>query len=160
DGDIVVLTYVWSRNGTVVQTTADTSAVTDTLDLTKLSDVAVGDSFSVQVTPYDGTLHGAPTAATTSVGASTPGPQPGTASLGHGVSTGVDITLVATDEEGSPLTFSLVGPSGGAAHGSVTLDGNVAHHTPTGGFVGVDTFAFTASNGAFTSSPATVGVTL
>src|SRR5262249_12142523 len=58
DGDIVTLTYVWKRNGEVIQTTADTTALTDSLDLGVQDRGDEGDTISVEVTPYDGTDHG------------------------------------------------------------------------------------------------------
>ena len=83
-----------------------------------------------------------------------------TTSVSYNNNTGVDITLVATDADGDPLTYSLVGPNGGATAGIVTLAGDVAHYTPTIGRVGVDTFQWTASDGTLTSSPATETINL
>lgn len=80
--------------------------------------------------------------------------------VGHRDAAGVSISLSATDAEGSPLTYSLVGANGGAAHGTVTLNGSVAHYTPTGDVVGPDTFWYTVSDGTTSSVPATVTVTL
>jgi VCBS repeat-containing protein len=59
-----------------------------------------------------------------------------------------------TSPSGSPLTAALVA---GPAHGSLTLnaDGSFTY-APTAGYVGIDTFTYTASDGIATSSPATV----
>ena len=84
----------------------------------------------------------------------------GTASVAHRSSAGVDIPLSANDPDGDPLTFSLVGTNGGAAHGTVTITGSTAHYTPTGDFVGQDTFSFQASDGIADSNTASVVVTL
>jgi peptidyl-prolyl cis-trans isomerase A (cyclophilin A) len=66
DGDTVTQTYVWKINNTVVKTTANTSSLTDNLNLTDASiattlgrAVQPGDSISVSVTPNDGSLNGA-----------------------------------------------------------------------------------------------------
>lgn len=60
NGDPITLTYQWQVNGTVVQTTSNTSSLTDSLDLATISGVTVksGDIISVQVTPSNGTLTG------------------------------------------------------------------------------------------------------
>jgi autotransporter-associated beta strand protein len=160
NGDLVLLTYVWTVNGTTVQTTSNTTALTDTLDLAALAGIKVGDAIGVQVTPFDRTDHGTPAAASTVVVASVPVARDSAASLSHRSTTGVDITLAASDAEGSTLTFNLVDASGGGHHGTLTLDGNVAHYTPTSTFIGTDTFQFTASNGTQTSTPATVTIML
>ncbi len=65
DGDAVTLTYVWTVNGVVRQTTAGTSSLTDTFDLGPSGNGDPGDVVSVSVTPNDGTVDG--TAASASV---------------------------------------------------------------------------------------------
>jgi cyclophilin family peptidyl-prolyl cis-trans isomerase len=56
DGDPVTLTYNWQINGQTVQTTPNTSALTDALNLNGLA--KVGDSVTVTVTPNDGHIDG------------------------------------------------------------------------------------------------------
>ncbi len=84
------------------------------------------------------------------------------ATLGHRDSTGVGIPLSAANALGHALTYHLVGTSGGAAHGTVSLSGSTARYTPSPGntFVGDDTFQFTATDGSAASIPATVTVHL
>ncbi len=55
-GRTLTYTYQWDQNGKAIASTV-TSATTATLDLTKLT-VHKGDSFSVVVTPSDGTISG------------------------------------------------------------------------------------------------------
>ena len=147
------------NNGQVIQTTTNTTSLSSTLDLSIPGNGDKGDVISVNVTPYDGTDTGATATATTTVVDSPPVAPDGTTSVGYNNNTGVDITLVATDADGDPLTYSLVGPNGGTA-GIVTLTGDVAHYTPTIGRVGIDTFQWTASDGTETSSTATETINL
>jgi VCBS repeat-containing protein len=63
-----------------------------------------------------------------------------------------------TDVEGTTLTATVgVGP----AHGTVAVrpDGSFGY-TPAVGFVGTDSFTYTASDGTATSAPATVSITV
>jgi hypothetical protein len=69
-------------------------------------------------------------------------------------------TMSASDADGDALTFSLLG---NPANGSVTLSGTGDQdfeYTPNGGFVGVDTFTFSASDGVATSNTAAVSITV
>jgi VCBS repeat-containing protein len=161
DGDPVSLTYVWTDATTrmTLQTTSNTSALTDTLQPSNLSSVHLGDIVTIQATPYDGTADGAPATASATM-SDTVVASNTTASLSHRSSTGIDIDLAATAVGGAPLVYSLVGADGGAQLGTVTLTGNVAHYTPTGTVTGTDALQFTASDGSVTSAPATVTVNL
>ena len=72
----------------------------------------------------------------------------------------VEITLTGTDPDGLDLAFALgmVNPVHGALS---TLVGDKVAYTPfNDGFVGDDTFSFTATNGTFTSTEAIVTVTV
>ncbi|HEX2057316.1 MAG TPA: Ig-like domain-containing protein [Actinomycetota bacterium] len=80
--------------------------------------------------------------------------------VARGNTAGADVVLTATDSDGDPLTFELPSANGGAAHGTVTVSGNVATYVPSGTFVGTDTFQYRANDGAETSAPATVTVTV
>ncbi len=66
DADSLMLTYVWKRNGAIVQsTTVASSLTTDTLDLSAIGGVTAGDQITVDVILNDGTINGV--TATTSV---------------------------------------------------------------------------------------------
>jgi cyclophilin family peptidyl-prolyl cis-trans isomerase len=69
NGDPITLTYQWQVNGTVVQTTSNTSSLTDSLDLATVSGVTVqsGNAIILTVTPSNGTLNGSPVTATAKV---------------------------------------------------------------------------------------------
>ena len=67
----------------------------------------------------------------------------------------VDVALRATDADGDPLTFRIVGQ---ARHGTVALSGAAARYRPEPGFVGDDQFTFTASDGDTDGTLATVRV--
>ena len=53
------------------------------------------------------------------------------------------VTLRATDADNDPITFTADPPR----HGSVSISGNRATYTPPPGYLGGDSFAFTASDG-------------
>jgi hypothetical protein len=67
----------------------------------------------------------------------------------------VNITLTGSDVDANPLTLSVqTGPTNG------TLSGTVPNltYTPTGLFVGTDSFTFIANDGVVNSAPATVSI--
>lgn len=65
-----------------------------------------------------------------------------------------------TDANGDPLTAALVVGSG-PSHGSLTLNLNGSFtYTPNAGYVGGDSFQYTASDGVATSAPATVTIAI
>jgi hypothetical protein len=70
------------------------------------------------------------------------------------LNTSKSIVLTATDVDAQSLTYSAVAPVRG------TLSGTPPQvvYTPPIGFVGIDTFTFTAADGSLTSTPASVTV--
>ena len=67
------------------------------------------------------------------------------------------ITLVATDVEGDPLTYTiLAGPS----HGTLSGSGVNRTYAPNAGYRGQDSFTFKASDGKADSNVATVSITV
>lgn len=67
NGQAVKLTYVWKVGTTEVKTISATSNLTDTLDLSTLSEDAVGQVVTVSVTPNDGTTNGTAVTATRTI---------------------------------------------------------------------------------------------
>jgi outer membrane autotransporter protein len=74
---------------------------------------------------------------------------------------------VAYDSTNNPITLNLSGPAATsvavatqATHGTAVATGTSITYTPTTGYAGPDTFTYTASNGAGSSSPATVTITV
>ncbi len=81
---------------------------------------------------------------------------PGNASTDE--DTSVAITLVASDVEGSPLTYRLVTPP---THGTLgTINGSKVLYTPAANYTGPDSFTFTANDGTSDSNVATVSITV
>ena len=79
-------------------------------------------------------------------------------SAGTGEDTSVEITLVATDVESSPLTFSIVTPP---AHGTLgAVNGTKIRYTPAPNYTGPDSFAFKANDGSADSNTATISLTV
>lgn len=71
--------------------------------------------------------------------------------------TPVAITLVATDEDGDTLTYSIVG---GPSNGVLSGTGANRTYTPNAGFTGSDQFTFRANDGTVDSNLATVSITV
>ena len=69
----------------------------------------------------------------------------------------VQIPLPGWDADGDTLTYNLGRP----AHGTVVLNGNgLTTYTPTSGYVGLDSFSLTVSDGKTTSQPTIIGITV
>ncbi|MCU7647184.1 putative Ig domain-containing protein [Pseudomonas piscis] len=82
------------------------------------------------------------------------------------VANAVSATLAANSSS-NPITLNITGGtatsvavSTAAAHGTATATGTSITYTPTAGYSGSDTFAYTATNASGTSSPATVTLTI
>src|SRR5207249_1368227 len=71
-GDTVTLTYVWKVNSIIKKTTAGSSSLTDTFDLSVAGNGSKGDTIAVEVTPNDGTVGGTAVSATATVQNSAP----------------------------------------------------------------------------------------
>jgi len=67
------------------------------------------------------------------------------------------INLTATDPNGQAVTFAITTDP---TYGTATLSGSEVTYTPNANFYGTDTFAYTASNGTYTSDPATINITV
>ena len=67
------------------------------------------------------------------------------------------ITLAATDSEGQPLTYSIVGQP---AHGTLTGTAPNVTYTPASNYNGSDSLTFNANNGVQDSNIATVSITI
>lgn len=71
--------------------------------------------------------------------------------------TALEFAFYAYDPYNAPLTFSIVDQP---ANGTATQVNGVCTYTPDAGFAGTDTFTYQATNGDFTSDPATITVTI
>jgi hypothetical protein len=71
--------------------------------------------------------------------------------------TAVATPLSATDPDGDPLEHTVVTPP---AHGTLSGTAPALTYTPAAGYVGPDSFQWTASDGLLTSNTATVSITV
>jgi hypothetical protein len=69
----------------------------------------------------------------------------------------VPVTLNGFDPDGDSLNYSVVA---GPLHGSISGTAPSLIYTPPTGFVGVDGFSYTVSDGQITSAPAEVNITV
>ena len=77
------------------------------------------------------------------------------ASVSSGMNTEADIALSASDPNNLPLSYAVsVNPT----HGTVSLLNNVCTYIPNTDYFGNDSFEFTASNGTYTSTAATISI--
>ncbi|MDX2087205.1 MAG: Ig-like domain-containing protein [Kofleriaceae bacterium] len=67
------------------------------------------------------------------------------------------ITLSATDADGGTLAYTIVTPP---AHGTLAGTPPNVTYTPAANYYGPDSFTFTASDGTYASTAATVGLTI
>jgi hypothetical protein len=71
--------------------------------------------------------------------------------------TSADITLTASDLDGDPLTFNV---ATSPVHGSLSGAAPTLTYQPNAGYVGPDSFTFTANDGQTDSVPASVDITV
>ncbi|MEQ1758195.1 MAG: Ig-like domain-containing protein [Vicinamibacterales bacterium] len=120
-----------------------------------------GDTFSFRVS--DGQLSSA--VETVSITVQSVNDQPTASGEAHTVQSGNTLTVAApgvlsndTDIDGPSLTAVL---ATGPTQGTLTLNANGSFtYTPAPGYVGTDTFTYTAADGLTVSSPATVTFTI
>ncbi|MCG3204488.1 MAG: hypothetical protein KCHDKBKB_01203 [Elusimicrobia bacterium] len=112
------------------------------------------DSFTYKVN--DGTVDSNVATVSLQVNAVNEAPVANNISGGTFLDTAYAVTMVASDGDGDPLTYSIVtGPSHGSL-GSVT--GNTVVYTPVTGYLGTDTFSYQANDGSVNSNIAMVSI--
>ncbi|MGF9565512.1 IPT/TIG domain-containing protein [Neorhizobium sp. BT27B] len=74
---------------------------------------------------------------------------------------------VVRDAVNTPIALSITGGPANSvnvttppSNGTTSISGTTITYTPTAGYVGADSLAYTASNGSGTSTPATVSITI
>ncbi len=113
------------------------------------------DSFTFTVN--DGLATSAPATVSISVAAANDAPVANPQSVTTNRDSAAAITLTGSDVDGDALTFNV---TGGPSNGSLSGVAPNLTYTPGPGYSGPDSFTFTVSDGAATSSPATVGITV
>ena len=114
DGDTVTLTYVWKVGATVVRTTAASSSLTDTLDLSQAGNGDAGQSVSVTVTPSDGAASGAAAGDTVTVANTAPTASVTLAPAAPTTNGTLTASVAGADDDGDPLTYTYVWRVNGA----------------------------------------------
>ena len=140
-----------ATNGTVVVNPNGTFTFTPTAGFTG--------SGSFTFTANDGSLTSAETTVTVQIGVTNTLPVVLPATISTTTDTAVNGTLLATDADNDPVTFSAGATA--ATNGTVVInpDGTFTF-TPTAGFTGVGTFSYRANDGTGNSNDATVTVNI
>ena len=112
------------------------------------------DSFTYKAS--DGSLQSAETTVTLTIAQINDAPVAQNQTVSLAEDTSLPITLVATDDEGTPLTYSVGDPG----HGILTGTAPELTYTPNLNFNGSDSFTFIASDGVNNSNQATVNITV
>ncbi len=112
------------------------------------------DSFTYTATNDNGVVGNT---ATVTISIPTQIPSASAFSVTTGENVGVDLSLSATDPNDLPLTYSI---SNNPSNGSVSQNGNVFTYNPNTDYLGADSLQYTASNGTYTSLPATVSISV
>ena len=113
------------------------------------------DSFTF--TTSDGALTSLPATVSITVTPVNDRPTADDQSVSTAEDTAVGITLTGSDVDGDGLTFAI---GTGPTHGVLTGTPPTVTYTPVADYNGPDSFTFTASDGALTSLPATVSITV
>lgn len=161
DGDSLTFAIATApTNGTlgaVTSLTASSASVT----FTPKAGFNGADSFSFTVS--DGTVGSTPATVSVSVGAANDPPTANNQSVGTPEDTAVTITLTGSDPDGDSLAFAIAtGPANGTLGAITPLTATSASvvYTPAPNVTGPDSFTFTVNDGAATSAPATVTITV
>jgi large repetitive protein len=112
-------------------------------------------TFTVKATDTAGNVDATPASYTWSININAPVAQD--QSVATNQDTPKAITLVATDADNDPLTYSIVAAP---AHGTLSGSGAAQTYTPNTGYSGADSFTFKANDGAADSNIATVAITV
>ena len=113
------------------------------------------DSFTF--TANDGTEDSAPAVVSLTITPVNDAPVATAQSVTFAEDTPMAITLAGTDGENSLLTVTVTVPP---LHGTLTGSAPALTYTPAANYFGPDSFSFTASDGAATSAPAVVSLTV
>jgi hypothetical protein len=112
------------------------------------------DSFSYTATNDNGIVGNT---AIVTIAVPTQIPSASSFSLTTGMNVAVVLPFSATDPNDLALTYSV---SSNPANGSVSQSGDVFTYTPNSDYLGADSLQYTASNSTYTSTPASVAVSV
>jgi hypothetical protein len=147
DGDPLTYTIVTQpANGTAVLTG-------NTVDYTPDGNYNGPDSFTF--TANDGTTDSNTATVSIDVTPVNDAPVASDQSVTTDEDTMIQITLVATDVDGDPLTYSIVDQP---TNGTAVLTGNTVDYIPDGNYNGPDSFTFKANDGTTDSNTASVSI--
>ena len=133
------------------------SGTAPALTYTPMADYAGADAFSYAVSDPYGSSE--PAIVSIQVEAPVEPPTAENAALEVQVGSSAPITLQGADARGRPLTFTIVTPPALGSVQQISNEGQTSHWTySAGSAAGLDTFTFIVSNGAQSSSPATVKI--
>ncbi|HEY2710739.1 MAG TPA: Ig-like domain-containing protein [Caulobacteraceae bacterium] len=111
------------------------------------------DSFTYTATNASGTS----AAATASITVNAPVVAPTVSSVSAAVAYGSTNDPIVLNITGAPTSVAV---SSGPSHGTVSVSGTTITYTPTAGYVGADSFTYTATNAKGTSAAATASITV
>jgi gliding motility-associated-like protein len=150
DGDPLTYSIVANpTNGTLSGTAPNVS-------YTPNSNYNGSDSFTFKVN--DGTVDSNIATVTITINAINDAPVASDKSVTTAEDTALPITLVATDVDGTPLTYSIVTqPTNGTLS---AVSGSGVTYTPNPNYNGPDSFTFRANDGTVNSNTATVSITV
>jgi hypothetical protein len=115
-------------------------------------------SFNFSITATDSSTGTGPYTATTAYTVAVAEATPVVSNSAHTVAHNSSANTVPLSlSGGTPTTLAITTP---ATHGTATVNGTTIIYTPNAGYAGPDSFAYTATNGAGTSAPATVSITV
>ena len=113
------------------------------------------DSFSYKVN--DGSVDSTSATVTITVGAQNDPPVAGNQSVSTAENVAVNITLMGSDVDNDPLTYSVVTPP---AHGVLSGTAPSLTYTPAANYNGPDSFTFKVNDGTVDSNVASVSITV
>ena len=111
-------------------------------------------SFTATVSAANAIGSGTQTLVITSVNPPAPAVAARSATVAFNMATPIDLTTAVSGQ------FSSIAVSTPPTKGRTTVSGNIVTYTPTTGYFGADSFAYTATGLGGTSAPATVSITV